>query len=148
MRLVREEFAFIELGVLGLVGVDTVLHFSSELSDESLNGPGCGITEGANCVTFDLIRELFEHIDLGEVSITELHTLKHVNHPASTLTARCALTATLVLVELSKTKDGIDDVGLVVHDNDSSCSETGSTVLEIIEVHDGFRALFLVEHGN
>ena len=100
---VGDEFAFVELWVLGLVAVDAVFDLASELSDQSLDGPGSGVTEGANRVTFDLVRKFLEHVNLSEVGVSELHAFKHIDHPAGTLATGCALAATLVLVELGET---------------------------------------------
>jgi hypothetical protein len=43
--------------------------------------------------------------------------------------------ARLVHVELGETGDGADDVGLLVHDDDSASTESGSEVAERVEVH-------------
>jgi len=75
-------------------------------------------------VTLNLVAELFEHVDFGKVSVSELHSLEHVHHPACALTAWCALPATLVLVEFCKAEDSIDHISLVVHHDDGSCAET------------------------
>ena len=147
-RLVGDELAFVELRVLSLVAVDTVLDLVAERPDQALHRPGCCVSQSADSVTLDLVGELFEHVDFSEVSVAELHALEHIDHPASTLTAGCALAAALVSVELRQTEDGVDDVGLVVHDDDSSGTETRPAVLQVIEVHDGLRALLLVEHGH
>lgn len=108
--------------MLGLVAVNAVLDITSELSDETLNGPCSSITQRADRVTFDLIRQLLQHVNLGEVSVTQLHALKHVNHPTSTLTAGSTLTARLVLVELGESQDSINDISLVVHNNHGGSS--------------------------
>jgi hypothetical protein len=121
--LVRHKLALAsELGVLSFVAVNTVLDITSELSDKTLNRPGSSVTQRADRVTFDLVRQLFQHVDLSEVSVTDLHTLEHVYHPPSTLTTRRALTTRLVLVEFGQSKDRINDISLIVHDDDGSSS--------------------------
>lgn len=132
-----------ELRVLGSVAVDSVLHFSSECLDESLNWPGSSITKSADGVTLNLVGELFEHVNFGEIGISLLDSLKDVNHPAGTLSAWSALSATFVLVELGESEDGIDHISLLIHNNNSGCTETTLPILEIIEVHKGVVALCL-----
>ena len=102
VRFVGDELWIVELWVLRLVAVNTIFNLTSELPDEALHGPGSSVTERADSVSFDLERELLEHVNLGEVSIAELHSLEHVDHPAGALTARCALATALVLVEFGK----------------------------------------------
>ena len=57
--LVRDKFLLVKLGVLSLVAVNAVFHLTSELSDQTLDGPRCGITKCANSVTLDLVGEFF-----------------------------------------------------------------------------------------
>ena len=102
VRFVGDELWIVELWVLRLVAVNTIFNLTSELPDEALHGPGSSVTERADSVSFDLERELLEHVNLGKVGITQLHSFEHVNHPAGTLTARCALATALVLVEFGK----------------------------------------------
>ena len=137
---VRNELSGVDFRVLSLVAVDSVLHLTAEVTDETLHGPGGGITKRANCVTLDLEGEFLEHIDLSEVCVTLLNTCEHVNHPSSTLAAGCALTAALVHVELSQTKDSVNYVSLVVHNYNCSGTETTLNILKSIEVHQDISA--------
>ena len=99
---VGDKLSDIVLRMLCLKAVDSILHFSAEILDETLNGPSSGITERANGVSLNLIGELFQHINLSEVSITLLNTSKEVDHPASALATGCALPTALVFIELGK----------------------------------------------
>lgn len=101
-RFVGDEFRYVKLGVLGLVAVNPLLDVASEAADKALHGPGSGVSEGADGVAFNLLRELLEHVDLSEVCVTNLHTLQNVDHPGSAFSAGRALAATLVLVELGQ----------------------------------------------
>ena len=134
--------------MLRLVVVNTILHVSSEVSNESLHRPRGGVTQSTDSVTFDLVGQLFEHVDLSEVGVSEFHTLQHIDHPASALAARGALTAGLVLVELGETQDSVDHIGLVVHHDDGSCSQAGLAVLKIVKVHESILALSPGQHGH
>ena len=144
--LVGDELAFVELRVLSLVAVDAIFNFVAEVPDKSLDGPCGSVTKGADGVSINLERELFEHIDLSKVSVSELHALEEIDHPASSLTAWSALSATLVLVELGEAENGVDDIGLFVHDDDGGGAETRLASLEVVEVHDGLRAVLVVHH--
>lgn len=137
-----------KLGVLSLVVVDTIFHVSSEVTNQTLNWPGSGVTQSANRVTFDLVREFLEHVDLSKVSVAEFHPFEHIDHPAGAFSAGSALAATLVLVELGEAKNGVNYIGLVVHDDDGCCAETALSVLQVIEVHQSFVTLFLGQHGD
>ena len=149
MRLVGNKLALArEFRVLSLVAVNAILDFVAEGPDESLHWPSSCITQGANSVTFNLVGKLFKHVNLSKVSISQLHALKHVDHPASALTARCALATTFVLVELGQSEDRVDYVSLVVHHDNGSGAEAGTTLLKIVEIHDCFLTLLLREHGN
>jgi hypothetical protein len=56
--------------------------------------------------------------------------------PLGAFSARRALAARFVVVELSKAGDSTDDICRLVHDNDSGGTETGLGILESIEVHE------------
>lgn len=99
-------------------------------------------------MTFDLIGEFLEHVDFSEVSVTELHSFEHIDHPTGAFSAGSALAATLVLVELSESENGINDVSLVVHDDDGRCAKTALSVLKVIEIHQRLIALFLGQHRH
>lgn len=145
---IGNELADVVLGVFSFVAVDSVLHLPAEVLDETLHRPGGSITESADSVTFNLEGKLLQHVDLSKVSITLLDTVEQVDHPACTLTARSALSTAFVLVELGKAEDGVDDVGLLVHDDDGSGTETTLHVLECVEVHDNFAADLFGEHWH
>jgi len=131
-----------EFGMLSAVVVDSVLHLASERLDKSLNWPGCCVTKGADSVAFNLVRELLEHINLGEVCVSDSNSVKDINHPSSSLPTRSALSTTLVLIELGESEDGIDNVSLLVHNDDGGGTETTLSVFKVVEIHQGFVALF------
>ena len=124
-----------ELRVLCSVAVDSVLHFSSECLDESLNRPCSSITKSADSVTLNLVGEFFKHVDFSEVSIADSDSVQDVDHPACALSARSALSTTLMLVELGKSKNSVDYVCLLVHNDNSGGSETTLSILQVIKVH-------------
>lgn len=70
------------------------------MPDKSLNWPGSSVSKGANSMSLDLFGQFPQHIDFSVISITDLHSLKNVLEPTSTLATGSALTTTLVLVEL------------------------------------------------
>merc|ERR1711935_624046 len=88
-----------KLWVLSFVIVDSLLHFTSETSDQTLNWPSSRISKSADGVAFNLIRKLLKHVNFCKVSISDFHSFEHINHPASSFTAWSALTTTLVSVE-------------------------------------------------
>merc|ERR1740117_1748470 len=72
----------------------------------------------------------------------------HVDHPASSLSAGSALSAGLVLVELSQAQNGVDNVRLVVHNDDGCGTQTTPPVLQVVEVHNGLFALRTGQHRH
>ena len=127
-----KSLAALRLGVLS----DTGLELRTEVTDQTLDGPGEGLTQSANGVTLDLLGELLHHVDLTSAGLTLLETLHDLVGPLGTLTARCALSARLVVVELGKTGDGTNNIGALVHYDDSGGTETRLRVLEGVEVHE------------
>lgn len=121
---------------LALVLLDSGLQLGTEVADETLDGPGEGLAQGADCMALDLLGEFLEHVDLALAGLALLHALHHLGSPLASLAAGGALAATLVLVELGQTGDGADDVGGLVHDDNGGSPQTGLGVLEGVEIHD------------
>lgn len=82
-----------------LVLPDSGLEFGSEVTDETLDGPGESLTQRTDSVTLNLLGQFLEHVDLACLGIAGLETLHHLQGPLAPLTAGRALSATLVLVE-------------------------------------------------
>ena len=53
-RIVRDKLSSINLRVFSLVAIDSIFHFTTEITDKALNWPSGSITESADSVTFDL----------------------------------------------------------------------------------------------
>ena len=87
-------------------------------------------------MALNLLGELLQHVDLARAAHALLETLHDLVGPLGALTARSALAAGLVAVEVTETRDGAHNVGALVHDDDGSSAETGLAVLEGIEVHE------------
>ncbi len=116
--------------------LDALLNVRAEVLDEALYGPSSGITKGANGVAFNLLRQLEKHINLGLLSVTDNESAHHLVEPSGALTARRALSAGLVLVEVRETSNSLDNVSALVHDNDGSSTETRLDLTEGIKVHE------------
>jgi hypothetical protein len=84
---------------LGVV-LDTGLKLGAEVTDQTLDGPGKGLTQSADGVALDLLGELLHHVDFTSAGLALLETVHDLLSPLGTLTARSALTARLVVVEL------------------------------------------------
>lgn len=146
--LVGHELTLVELWVVRLVRVDAVLHLVAELPDQALDGPGSGVSQRTDCVSFDLEGQLLEHVDLCKVSVAQFDALQHVHHPASALTTRRALPATLVLVELGESQNCVNHVRLLVHHDHGSSAQTRSALFKVVKVHDCLRTLLSIQHGH
>lgn len=107
-----------------------------------------GIVRTANSVTLNLLGQLLQHINLTLSSLSLLKSLHDLLRPLAALSARCALAATLVSVEVAETADTSNNIGTLVHDNDGSGTETRLAILEGIKVHQLFVADVLGENGS
>lgn len=112
------------------------LELGSEVTDKTLDRPGKSLTQSADSVTFDLLGELLEHVNLPLTALTLLESAHDLLSPLAALSARSALAATFVAVEVAETADGSDDIGALVHDNNGCGTETRLAVLETVKVHD------------
>ena len=106
------------------------------MSDETLNRPGEGLAQSADGVALNLLGEFLEHVDFALLGNAIFETLHHLQGPLAPLTAGSALATALVLVEGGETADGADNVGALIHDDYSGCSETRLGVFQGIEVHE------------
>ena len=101
VRLVAHKLALsLKLRVLSFVAVNSVFDLMTEGSYQTLDGPGSGITQSADGVTLNLVRELLKHVNFSKVCVAKFHALEHVDHPSCSLSARRALSTTFVLVKL------------------------------------------------
>merc|ERR1711959_551650 len=121
-----------------LVGklVDSRLDFRAEVSNQTLHRPRCGISEGTDGVTFDLLRDFVQHINLLDPCVTHSHLFHHGEEPRSPFSARGALSTRLVLVEIRQSANGLDNVGALVHDDDGRGTKTRLHLPQGIEIHE------------
>ena len=108
-----------ELGVCSPITVNSVLHFSSECLDESLNRPGSSITKSADSVTLNLVGEFFEHVDLGEISISCLDSFKDVKLHISKKSVLCLDWIKLVKITRWRSSRSHHASYLILHPNSS-----------------------------
>lgn len=121
--------------MLGVVLVDPVLDLVAVVTDQSLDWPGCSVSQRADCVPFDLLRQLPQHVDFSVISVADLEALHCVCQPGGSFSAGRALTAALMLVELGKTEDALYYIGLVVHHDHCCCSQSALQLTESVKVH-------------
>lgn len=120
--------------------LESSLKLRSEVADETLDGPGSGVTQSANGVAFNLLGKLPKHVDFTGTSLAVLESVHDLQEPGGALSAGCALTAGLVLIEVRETLNGADNVGALVQDNDGSGTQTRLVVLKIVVVHENVLA--------
>ena len=117
------------------------------MAHEALDGPCRRITQSTDCAAFDLfsvgektggsiniftlrelkswiVRQLEQHVNLMGVPATLHHAVHHVHHPSRIPSAWRALATRFVLVELGEAGDGGHHICALVHDNNSTCTET------------------------
>jgi len=110
------------------------------MSDESLHWPGSGVTQRANGVTFDLLRQLPQRVNFIRVSVAFDESVHDLEQPRGSFAARSALTAGFVNVEFGETSDGFDDVGAFVHHDHGRSAKSRLDADEGVEVHQDFFA--------
>ena len=103
--------------------------------DQPLDRPGRRVAKGADGVAFDLLGDLMQHVDIGNLGIAGAQLFHHAPHPARAFAARCALTAALMLVEIADAADGLHDVGRAIHDDDRCRAKTGADRFQPVEIH-------------
>ena len=134
--------------MLGFIIINSFLHITSEMSDETLNGPCCCISKSTNSVAFNLVRKFLKHIDFSKIGISKFHSFKHINHPSGSFSAWCALSTRLMSIELSESKNCIYNISLIIHDYNSCSSKTTSSIFQIVEIHKCFTTLLFCQHWH
>ena len=99
-----------QLRILSMVLVDPVLDLVSVVSDQTLHWPSSSISQGTDRVSFDLLGQLPKHIYFCVVCLPDLHSLECVSQPASSFSARSALSTTFMLVEFAQSEDRFDHI--------------------------------------
>src|SRR5206468_5576015 len=97
--------------------------------------PRGGVALSADGVALDLFGDVDELVDVADLGVAFAQPLHHPPHPARALTARRALAAALVLVEVADAADRADDVGRLVHDDLRRGAEAGAKRLQPVEIH-------------
>ena len=118
-----------------MILVDSVFDLVAIVFDQSLNGPGGCISQGADGVAFDLFGQLPQHVNLRVFCFSNFHSFQGVGQPTGSLSAGGALTATLMLVEFAQPENGFYHVGLLVHHDHCCRSQTTLELPQGIEVH-------------
>ena len=103
---------------------DALLYIVAEMPDEPLNRPGGRIPKGTNCMAFDLLGHIQQHINFLWSRITGHQPLHHPHHPACALAARGALATAFMLVELCQTPNSFDHIRRLIHHNDRRSAQT------------------------
>merc|ERR1719410_1008372 len=111
------------------------LKFWSEMSDKSLDWPSCSISQSTDGVAFNLLGKFPNHVNFLWLGVTLGEPPHHGVHPVNAFPAGSVLAARFVLVEESKSGDGLHYVCLLVHDNDGGCAETSLGSNESVKIH-------------
>src|SRR5208337_5168591 len=76
-----------------VVSVDARFDLVAEVPDKPLHRPSGGIAKRADRVSLDLLRNVVQHVDLGQLGAPLRHAFQKAPHPARTFPARRALPA-------------------------------------------------------
>src|SRR6185437_7834633 len=107
----------------------------TEVRDQSLDRPSRGVAQRADGVTLDLLGDLQQHVDLALMGAALGHAGQHPPHPAGSFAAWRALAAALMLVAIGDAGDRPDQVGRLVHHDDSRGAKAGAQLAQAVEIH-------------
>lgn len=125
-----------------MVGVNSFFNFLTEMTDQTLDGPGSSITQGTNGMPFNLASQLINHVNFGIIGSSLLQSFHDINQPGGAFTARGALAATFMLIKLAQAQDRVNDIRLLVDHNHSGCAQATLRVSERVKVHQHIVANF------
>ncbi len=100
-----------------------------------MDRPSRRIAERADRVTFHLIRNLEQQIDLLRIGIARDETFHHAPHPAGALAAGRTLSARLVFIEPRQPRDRLHDIGRTIHHDHGRGAQPGLHVTQTVEIH-------------
>src|SRR5215471_1398105 len=105
------------LGNNALLVMDVMLEFAPEVLDEAFHGERRRIAERADRPALDVVRDGIQKIEILEASLAILDALHHAIQPARALTARRALPARLLEVEIREPHQALHHAARVVDDD-------------------------------
>jgi hypothetical protein len=125
--------------VVRLVGatsfVDVCLEVVSEQLEVAADGPRRRVPERTEAASVHPVAHVQEKVEILLTTFTVLDALEHFHLPPRALTARGALPARLVLVELRRNESVLDHAGRVIHEDDCPRPEHRALGLEGFEIH-------------
>ena len=105
------------------------------MTDQTLNGPSRCIAQRTDGVAFNLLGHFKQGVDFGHISLAFAQPLHHTPHPARAFAAWGALAAAFMLIEIAEPRNGADDIGRFVHDNDCRRAKARAERLQAIKIH-------------
>lgn len=99
-------------------------------------------------MAFNLFCQLPQHVDLGIVSFSDLHSFQNVGKPWGSFSAWCTLTTAFVLIEFWKSQNGFDNISLLVHDDNGGSSQTAFEFSQSVKVHQNILTEFFGQKSD
>src|SRR6185295_15833394 len=99
-RLLARSFRRLQHAARGAFG-NAALELGAEMAHQPLDRPRRCVAERTDGVPFDLLGDVEQFVDVGDLGIALAQPLHHSPHPAGALAARGALAAALMLVEIA-----------------------------------------------
>src|SRR5262245_19847024 len=115
--------------------VDVCLVLVAEAVDVAQDGDRVRVAERAEALAHDPVADGEEQVEVGLQASPVLDLLEYLRHPARADTARGALAALLVLVELRHADAELHHAAAVVDDDHARRADRGSCLDEGREVH-------------
>mmetsp|Transcript_10680 Transcript_10680/g.18814 ORF Transcript_10680/g.18814 Transcript_10680/m.18814 type:complete len:468 (-) Transcript_10680:308-1711(-) len=128
--------------------VNSLFDIRLEMSQQSLNGPCGGITQGTDGLSLDLSGDFFQHWDFSLVGVALFHADQDIFQPGRSLAAGCALSARFVLVKVRETTNRRHHIDGIIKHGHGSRPQTGPLGTQVIEFHESFVAQGLVQDGD
>src|SRR3954453_9953096 len=96
---------------------DHVLELVPEMFHETLHRPRRRVAKCTDRVTFDLVGDIHQHVEILFAAFACEDSLQHAIHPAGTFPAWRTLTAGLRVVEARNTLEHTDHARRYIHDD-------------------------------
>src|SRR5579871_3564082 len=117
--------------------VDHVLELVAVVLQEALHRPRRGVTEGADRVALDAVRDVEQQVEVRALGLPGQDLEDQPVHPAGALAAGRALAAGLGAVEARDALEHLDHAGRVVHDDHRAGAEGRARLAQRVVVHRG-----------
>ena len=113
-----------------------------KVPNETLDGPGGSVSQGANGVAFDLLGKFLQHVNVRGLCGSTYQPIHDGSQPARAFTTRRTLSTRFVLIKARQSSNGGNQIRALVHHDDGRRAKATLDITKGIKVHQ-----HLVAHG-